>query len=73
MSSLEKGLAIFVKGTGMSRGEYDALRDLLHLLRNDDGSPIQAILNLPRQVSSVKQKLRSRLPLMNFRREPRFL
>lgn len=66
-SQFEKALALFAELTGLSRQGWSSLREVLQLLRDDSGSPIRDIVNLPSQLATLKSRLRKRLPLLNMR------
>ncbi|KAI1207273.1 uncharacterized protein F4807DRAFT_435103 [Annulohypoxylon truncatum] len=66
-SMFEKALAIYASVNGVSRKQWAALREVLHIIRDDNGNPIRDIINLPKQLSTLTERLRKRLPLMNMR------
>lgn len=70
MSKFEKALAMYVDLTGMSRSDYDALRQILSLLKCHSGAPIPEVAQLPSQLSTLKKRIRVRLPLMDMRKAP---
>lgn len=70
MSKFEKAMAMFIDLTGMSRSEYDALREILLLLKCGDGETVPDVVKLPTQLATLKNRIRSRLPLMDMRKAP---
>lgn len=68
MSLFEKGLAMFAELTGMSRSEYKALYELMHLLKCHEGGVLPDISKLPKNLASLKNRLRVRLPLIDMRK-----
>lgn len=68
LSLFEEGLGLWADLTGISRPEYESLRELLHLLKDKDGKPLRDVENLPKQLATLKQRIRSRLPLINMRK-----
>jgi hypothetical protein len=67
ISQFEKALAIYVELTGMSRGDYTALRETLFVLRDTDGNVLRDVEALPKQLSTLRDRMRKRMPLMNMR------
>ncbi|KAI1485633.1 hypothetical protein F5X96DRAFT_674446 [Biscogniauxia mediterranea] len=67
MSKFEKALATFADLTGLSREDWKALRETLFLLRDKDGNVLEDVANLPKQLSTLRDRMRKRLPLMNMR------
>lgn len=67
MSKFEKGLALYADLTGMSRPQWEALRELLQLL-DVDGKPHPDVRELPKQLATIKSRIRTRLPLMDMRK-----
>ena len=63
MSLFEKGLAIFADLIGMSRDHYESLLALLNLLTFENGEAHLFVRQLPKQLSTLKSRIRSRLPL----------
>lgn len=68
MSTFEMGMAAFVELSGLSRVDWDRLRELLFMLIGDGGDNVAGeITNLPKQLSTLRDRFRKRLPLMNMR------
>ena len=68
MSLFEQGLAVYADTRGMSRSDYTALRELLALIKAENGETHPAIARLPMTLDSIKHHLRSRLPLPHMRK-----
>ncbi|KAM0440826.1 hypothetical protein ACHAPT_000127 [Fusarium lateritium] len=52
---------------GMSRTDYAAFRDAVNLLRGADGNPVPEVENLPTQLTTLKNRVMRRLPLLDMR------
>ncbi|KAI1747760.1 hypothetical protein F4782DRAFT_535125 [Xylaria castorea] len=66
-SVFEKALATFADLAGLSRKDYKALREILFLLRDKDGIVLDDVKNLPLQLSTLRDRMRKRMSLMNMR------
>lgn len=51
-SAISKGLAIHAELTGMSRRDWAAFREVLFLVRGNDGIVPRMILDLPKELST---------------------
>jgi hypothetical protein len=67
ISKFEKALATFVDLTGVSREDWASLREILFLIRDKDGELPPMIEQLPKQVSTLRDRMRKRMPMMNMR------
>lgn len=67
MSKLEKALAAYADLYGISRDQWASLREVLNTIRDGSGNVPKDIAELPRQLSTLIDRFRSRLPLMNMR------
>ncbi len=63
----QMALALFAHSTGMSRTEYATWREMLQLLRDENGRSIPEVSKLPNQLSTLKNSLTKRLPLLDMR------
>jgi len=69
MSKLHQALAMFADLTGMSRSEWAALREILYLVKHGPESTVpDDVQQLPLQLSTLKDRMRRRLPLMDMRK-----
>lgn len=66
-SSFEKALAIFADLTGLSRQDWASLREILFLVRDKDDDVPGMIQSLPRQLSTLRDRMRGRMPMMHMR------
>jgi predicted DsbA family dithiol-disulfide isomerase len=66
-SSFEKALATFADLAGLSRQDWASLREVLFLIRDKDGSVPSVIQSLPKQLSTLRDRIRRRMPMMNMR------
>ncbi|KAK3896551.1 hypothetical protein C8A05DRAFT_39905, partial [Staphylotrichum tortipilum] len=66
-SSFEKALATFADLTGLSRQDWASLREILFLIRDKDGDTPAMIQGLPKQLSTLRDRMRSRMPMMHMR------
>lgn len=67
-TAFEQGISLFAELTGLSRHQYSALREVLYLIKDETGETHREIKRLPTQLSTLKNRMRTRLPLMNMRR-----
>lgn len=68
ISQFEKALTAYIELTNMSRRDYASLVDVLRLLPGADGDVHPLIAALPKQLSTLRDRLRRRLPLMKMRK-----
>ncbi|RYC58953.1 hypothetical protein CHU98_g7247 [Xylaria longipes] len=68
ISQFEKALTAYIELTNMSRRDYASLVDVLRLLPGPDGSVHPLVAALPKQLSTLRDRLRRRLPLMKMRK-----
>lgn len=61
ISRFEIALAMYAEQTSLGRADYSCLRQVL-LLLECNGQPIQDIVELPRQLSMLRDQIRKRLP-----------
>ncbi|KAI0592714.1 hypothetical protein F4775DRAFT_597943 [Biscogniauxia sp. FL1348] len=66
-SKLEKALAAYADLYGLSRDQWTSLREVLHIVRDADDKVPADIANLPLQLSTLLDRFRRRMPLMNMR------
>ena len=66
-SSFEKALATFADLTGLSRQDWASLREVLFLIRDKDGDIPAMIQGLPKQLSTLRDRMRRRMPLIDMR------
>ena len=70
MSKFELAIAILVENEGFSRSDYETLREALCTSRCNHGEPIDEFSRMPMDMSTVRSRLRSRLPLLDMRKAP---
>lgn len=63
----EMALALYTELNGVSRKDWDKIREILFLLKNENGDPLPQVVALPKQLSTLKDRLASRLPRINMR------
>ena len=63
-----QALELWCDTNGISRSSYQSLREILHLLRDITGRVHPDVATLPSQFDTLKQRFRSRLPLINMRK-----
>ncbi|KAI2628156.1 hypothetical protein GGS21DRAFT_492800 [Xylaria nigripes] len=66
-SRFEKSLATYADIYGISRDQWTSLREVLMLVKGIDGETPEDIVKLPRQLSTLIERFRKRLPLMHMR------
>lgn len=64
---IEKFFAAFADLQGLSRDDWVTLREGLQLIRDKDGNTIKELAGLPKQLSTLIDRHRKRLPLINMR------
>ncbi|KAI1131426.1 hypothetical protein F5Y10DRAFT_262185 [Nemania abortiva] len=68
ISQFEKALTAYIELTNMSRRDYASLVDVLRLITGPDGEVHPLVAGLPKQLSTLRDRLRRRLPLMKMRK-----
>ncbi|KAK0643907.1 hypothetical protein B0T16DRAFT_460002 [Cercophora newfieldiana] len=66
-STFEKALATFAELTGLSRWYGASLKEVLCLIQDADGKVHPMVENLPKHLSTLKNCLQKRMPMMNMR------
>lgn len=67
MSKFTKAVTTFAELTGMSRDEYKAFREVVHVLRDANGQVLPDVLALPKNLATLRDRMRTRMPLINMR------
>ncbi|KAK3403030.1 hypothetical protein B0T20DRAFT_449951 [Sordaria brevicollis] len=67
LSEFEMALASFADLTGLSRQLWDALREVLLLIKGNDGETPNMLKRLPPQLSTLRKRMQDRMPMMNMR------
>ncbi|KAF7532596.1 hypothetical protein G7054_g7828 [Neopestalotiopsis clavispora] len=66
-SKFEKALATFADLTGLSRSDWASLREVLQLIKDDRGNVHKDVAALPIELSTLRDRIRKRMPMMNMR------
>jgi hypothetical protein len=61
-------LATFADLTDLSRTDWVHLRLILYLLKDENGNRFRSIVTLPKQLSTLQDRLRKPLPLIDMRK-----
>ncbi|TFB02594.1 hypothetical protein CCMA1212_005569 [Trichoderma ghanense] len=67
ISDFEMAFGLFAHSTGLNRAEYASLREIRLLLLTADGNPLTVVLLLPNRLSALKNRVATRLPLLDMR------
>lgn len=67
LSKFQLAMGLMAHVTGMSRPEYKMWTEMLCLVRDDNGNPVSDLIQLPKQLATLKTRVTRQLPLLDMR------